>query len=980
MILNARTAMRLAVSPFALSLSAFVGIAALSPAAHAQPAPSAEASREWPQVEADRPWIYRGSDVPPDTEWDFGELENGLRYAVRFNEVPQGQVSIRVRVDAGSLHETEDERGFAHLLEHLVFRESKYLGPGETIPRWEQLGATFGNDTNAETTPTQTVYKLDVPDIDPAKADEVFRLLSGMVTAPTLSEKGVKTEVPIVLAEKRERGGAGLRVSEASRETYFAGQPLATRAPIGTEATLGAAGRRNVRAFYDRWYRPENTVISIAGDLDPALMTQLLQKYFGGWKGKGRAVPAPDFGDPVAGADARSAEGALAPVGETRVMVEPDLPRNVGYAVLRPWEKVADTIAYNEGLLLDQLAISVLNRRLEAQARAGGSYLAAQVGQDDVNRSADVTFVSVTPLSDDWQAALNDVRAVIASALATPPTEAEVQRELAEFDNAFAIGVETSSVQQTRDLADNIVQAVDIRETVAAPDTVLNVLRGMSDRVTPQAVLRHTRQLFTGEVLRGLMIVPDADEADAAAFRAALLAPVEALDNSADNGPQLSFADLPAIGTPGTVVEEAPSGLLGIETITLSNGVRAMLWANDAEPGRVNVRVRFGAGYGAFDADSAPYATLGEGALMSAGVGQLDQDDLERIATGRKLGLGFAIEEDNFVMSAETRQSDLADQLYLFAAKLADPRWDAQPILRTRAALALGYGSYATSPAGVIERDLEYILRGEDPRFHAPTPAEAETLTPEGFRKVWEPILASGPVTVEIFGDFDRGQAVADLERTFGALDQRPAMEMGPQLSSFPETGGDPIVLTHRGDANQAAAIIAWPTGGGRDRVRLSRQVEILSQLFNNRLFDAMRERLGASYAPNVASRWPLDREDGGMIIAMAQLQPKDVPAFYDVANGIAADLVANPPGAEEIARVTEPLRQLISRSSSGNGFWLNQLGGAARDPRRFDQVRSILDDYSRTTPETMQKLAQMFLGGEDTVRISVLPEEQAGE
>jgi zinc protease len=107
------------------------------------------------------PWLYKNSDVPPDREWSFGELSNGLRYAVRTNGVPPGQVSIRIRVDAGSLNEQDDEQGFAHLLEHLLFRQSKYLANGQAIPTWQRLGASFGNDTNAETTPTHTVYKLD---------------------------------------------------------------------------------------------------------------------------------------------------------------------------------------------------------------------------------------------------------------------------------------------------------------------------------------------------------------------------------------------------------------------------------------------------------------------------------------------------------------------------------------------------------------------------------------------------------------------------------------------------------------------------------------------------------------------------------------------------------------------------------------------------------------------------------------------------
>ena len=51
------------------------------------------------------PWLYRGSDIPPDPAWVFGELPSGLRYAVRRAGVPPKQISIRVAVDAGSLME-----------------------------------------------------------------------------------------------------------------------------------------------------------------------------------------------------------------------------------------------------------------------------------------------------------------------------------------------------------------------------------------------------------------------------------------------------------------------------------------------------------------------------------------------------------------------------------------------------------------------------------------------------------------------------------------------------------------------------------------------------------------------------------------------------------------------------------------------------------------------------------------------------------
>lgn len=920
------------------------------------------------------PWIYEGSDVPRDEEWIFGELPNGLRYAVRKNGVPPDQVSVRVRIDAGSLHEEDPELGYAHLLEHLLFRESRYLGPAEAIPTWQRLGATFGSDTNAETSPTHTVYKLDLPNVNEAKLAESMKLLSGMVRSPVLSDANVKAEVPIVLAEKRERGGPGERAGNASREVLFSGQRLATRTPIGTEETLGAATGDSVSAFYKRWYRPENAVIVAAGDMDPLQLAAEIEKWFGDWQGEGPAVPAPDFGDPVApaGADPEN------PVGEVGVVVEPDLPRSFTYAVMRPWRPVQDTVAYNEGLLRDALAQALINRRLESRARAGGSYLYAQVSQDDVSRSADMTFVSFAPLTDDWKTALDDIRGVIADALATPPSQEEIDRELAEFEIVFKSQVEQRRVLPGPRLADDIVNAVDIREAVAAPETVLTVFNSMRETITPELVLDHTRALFTGDVIRASYVTPATGEASVEAIRAALGEDIAADAEARVAAQAISFDDLPAVGEPGEVVAQAPIGVLDIEQVEFANGVKAILWANDAEPGRVAVKVRFGAGYRAIDPEDAVYANLGYAALIGSGIGDLGQEELDVLATGRKFGFDFQTGDGAFSFYAQTREQDLEEQLYLFAAKLAMPGWDPNPVTRAKAAGKLAYESYGANPNGVLQRDLEYLLSDRDARFRTPTPQMFDAATPEGFRETWEPLLKQGPVEVLVFGEFDKAATVDALRRTFGALAPRDATpaDVLERPVAFPEAG-ETVVRHHRGDANQAAAVIAWPSGAGVENLRESRRLEVLVSLFNNRLMEAMREHAGASYSPVVRSEWPSDVNSGGRIAALAQLRPEDVPVFFAEAERIAQELASAPVSEDEYNRVVEPLRQYVSRASTGNLFWLYQLEGATQDPRRIPMLRFLLADYTQTPPTELQALAQKYFGSRAGWRLAVIPQGQ---
>ncbi|HQV04878.1 MULTISPECIES: M16 family metallopeptidase [unclassified Novosphingobium] len=941
----------------------------------ARKAPARAAAAPAPMCDPSAPWLYRCSDIPIDPEWQFGELPNGVRYVVRKNGVPPGQVSIRIRMDVGSMYEKDSERGFSHLLEHMVFRQSKYLGEGEAIPTWQKMGASFGSDTNAETSPIATTFKLDLPNATEASVDESMKLLSGMMIAPVLNEKNVRTDVPIVLAEMRERGGTATRVFDQTQQTLFAGQKLAVRPVIGTESTLTGATSASVTAFHQRWYRPENAVVIVVGDISPAAMEASIKKWFADWQGVGPRSPEPPFGDPL---PPKGAAG-LAPIGETRVIVEPEMPRSITYAILRPWRPVRDTVVYNQGIMVESLAQAIINRRLEAKARAGGSFLVAQVNKEKVVRSADTTFVAITPLGPDWKAALRDTRGVIADAMAKPPTQEEIDREVKEFSVAFESGVEQRRLLPGRKLADDMVSALDIRETIASPEVVQDIFNRSKPLFTPANVLAKTRAIFGGSVTRAVYVTPAAGESTPATLRAALAAPVAGNAGSRLAATSIQYSDLPAIGKPSEPIDRKPTGLLDIEQLDYANGVKVQFWPTEDEPGRVTLKVRFGAGWRAFSPGNAPYATLGKTALVDAGVGPFDREAMDRAATGRKIGFDFEIDDATFVFKADTRAADLEDQLHLFASKFANPRWDGNPVLRAQAAAKINYESFAASPQGVLERDLKFLERGRDPVFRTPTPAEIDATTVEGFRKVWEPLLKQGPIEVQLFGDFDKTKAIAALNRTFGALPVRgdlPAGTAGLDTRTLgPST--DPVLLYHRGDANQAAGIIGWPTGGGTAQIRESRQLEILSQLFQNRLLDKLREKLGEAYSPQVVNSWPTELTSGGNVFAIANLQPKSVPVFFTTAEEIAADLAAKPVSAEELGRVTEPLKQALTRATSSSAFFMYLIEGGTNDPARYRSVRSLLGDYTETTPEAMQALAKKFLAPGKSWRVAVIPQGQ---
>ncbi len=908
------------------------------------------------------PWLYKNSDIPIDRSWTFGELDNGLRYAVRRNGVPPEQVSIRIAIDAGALHERDSELGFAHYNEHLSFGGSKYVGTGEAKKVWQRLGASFGSDTNAATTSTQTIYKLDLPSATDAGLDETMKILSGMMADATLSQAEVDAERRTVLAELRDGDGPEGRIMDARLALMFGGQLLGKRPTIGTIQTLNAATPASLRAFRDRWYRPSRTVISISGDVEPTKMVGLIKKWFSSWKGVGPETPDVDFGKPDPAQP------------KTRFLVEPGAPTVVSLAWLRPWELKNDTIVLNQGRLLDLLAQQIINRRLETAARAGGSFVSASLDQNDLARSTNGTFVNIIPIGNDWQAALADVRAVLADAMITPPTQAEIDRETSEIVSAFDNGVENASVEASSKQADDVIEAVNIRETIASPTVARDVFTALKGKVKPADILAASKRMFTGVGPRALVTSKVAMADGGQKLSAALAQPPKAL--AAASQKDVTFDQLPKLGKPGTVVSE--STISGAETtiLRLSNGVTAMLSSSPAESGRIFVQSRFGYGRQSVPKTGNTPLWAANRALVASGIGTLNQNDIDRMLTGKKISLEFETGDDAFTLRGNTRPVDLANQLKVMAAKFAAPGWDAAPVNRAKAAFAIESSSWDASPQGVLNRDLEALLRSGDRRWASPTPAEAEALTPQQFRAFWEPRLTSGPLEISIFGDFNMAEAHKALLETFGALPPRKPIAKVPagNISAGPMPTAKPIVRYHKGNPEQAAAIVAWSTGGGVVNSFESRVLDVLAQIYGDRMFELFREADGQAYSPSVFSSWPTGMNAGGSFVALSQIKPDGVAKFYERTKSIAADLAAKPVTEDELKRAIGPMREQLARAASGKWFWMNQLAGASTDPQRVTALKSWPSDLTKITPALVQAAAQKYLTPGKAFSMIILP------
>ncbi|WP_167737475.1 M16 family metallopeptidase [Sphingomonas parva] len=911
----------------------------------------------------DTGWFYRGSDIAPDPAWTFGTLPNGVRYAVRRNALPQGQVSIRLRIDAGSLHETDQERGWAHFVEHMVFRGTAGFKDGEARQTWQRLGANFGSDTNATTQPTQTVYQLDLPKNDEASLDLSLRVLAEMADKALFDPALVEPERGVVLSEYGRRPEISVKLGEQTRQLFFGGLKFADRDTIGTESTLKAATAAGLKAFYERWYRPERATLILVGDADPKLLETLVARHFGGWTGTGPAPAEPDI-------------GMIREVPErTAALAYPGSPYFATVSWVRPYRQLPHTKAREQDELAEALAKRIVNRRLEGKARDGADFLNAQIGGDRSTDIADYTQLSVMAKEGRWREALSEAWAILADARRAPPSRSEIERELENLRSASRSSVEGEPTRRSQQWAQALVTAIDGDSVISSAPTTNALLEELAPSMTPERIAAAIDGLFAGVGPRMLLLSPEPASGVADALAAAeKAAPAERRGER-----KVTMADLPALGRPGREVSREQIADLGVTIVRFANGSSLVFKKTDFEKGRVSVNLRFGTGLSGLPSDRKTLAWMG-GLIGSTGVADLDLDALERLLTGRRMTIGFAVGEDAFELSGTTNAADLGDQLRLLATKLAFPRWDQALFDRYKTSALENYQLSFSSASARAGREFAGFDHSGDARWRPVEREEIARATHEDFRRLFAPLLAAGPIEAVVVGDVDLDATVAAMLKTVAALPKRPEAKPAPALLAVrPPRAAEKARFDHQGDAAQAYAAIGWSTFGGTDRMRERRALAVAGNIIETRLFDRLREAEGATYSPSGFGTSSDTFRDWGVLGAGAEIRPERVDLFFRLAGEIVADLAANPVGADEFDQAIKPMLSGVDRQMKTNGYWMSAMEGWSSDRRLVDKTRTLLPDLQAMTPEEVRAAIRKYVADEGAWSLVVLPARAAG-
>ena len=211
----------------------------------------------------------------PKVEYTETKLANGLRVVISADHAAP-VVSLCVAYDVGSRNERPGKTGYAHFFEHMMFKGSGNVADGELAA----LIQNYGGEHNGQTDKDHTIYFEEVPS---NQLDMVLFLESDRMKALALTVEGVNNQREAVKEERRFRydnqpyGTTSLTMDEMAFQN-FANQ----HSVIGSMTDLDAATIQDFADFFKTYYAPSNAVLAIAGDVDPKVTLEKVQKYFGG--------------------------------------------------------------------------------------------------------------------------------------------------------------------------------------------------------------------------------------------------------------------------------------------------------------------------------------------------------------------------------------------------------------------------------------------------------------------------------------------------------------------------------------------------------------------------------------------------------------------------------------------------------------------------------------------------------------------------
>ena len=821
-----------------LALLSLLVASTLVPAAHA-----ANTTASPPGVQVSKAALQKVTSVEGITEY---RLPNGLQVLLIPDDTkPTTTVNVTYRV--GSRHEGYGETGMAHLLEHLIFKGS---------PRHPQVWSEFnkrGFSANGTTWYDRTNYFASFA----ANDDNLKWYLSWQADAMVnsfIARKDLDSEMTVVRNEmEMGENNPGRILLEKTLATMYQWHNYG-KSTIGARTDVEGVDIRNLKAFYQRHYQPDNATLIVSGKFDAAKVLSWVQQSFGAIPKPQRVLPPLYTLDPVQDGE-RSV--TVRRVGGVPMLF-------AGYHVV-PGSHPDFAAVELLSIILGDTPSGRLHRRLTEQQLAASVFGFSQSLADPGHIVLGAQLANEQDPDKAAQAMLTEIEAMARQ----PITEAELARAKSKWLNSWDQG-----------FADPQHVGVALSEAVAQGDWRLFFLTrdriqaiGLADvqRVATQTFLPSNRTL-------GQYVPTATPERAPQPARVDVAAALKDFKGQAAAAAAEAFDASPSNIDARTLRLTLPSGM---QVALLPKSTRG-------QAVKVSMTLRFGDETSLANWGEAPSALA---ALLDKGTRQLSRQQVQDRLDALQAELAFAGAPGQITVQLSTRRDKLPATIALLAEMLRQPALPAEALEEVRRQALSDLDAQRKEPEAVLDEALARhgnpYPRG-DVRY-ARTFDEIETdwkgLQLERVKAYYEQFLGASHAQFAAVGDLDTAATVAALTAAFGDWRSPAAYVRVPDPFRAVKTTTLQLTTPDRQNAAMTASVSLPLSDTHADYPALMLANHLLGGGGDSRLWNRIREKDGLSYSVYSSIQWNPEEPHSHWVAAAnfaPQNRDKVLAAFHE--------------------------------------------------------------------------------------------------
>ena len=871
--------------------------------------------------------------IPVDKNVKIGHLENGLTYYIRHNAFPEHVASFYIAQKVGSINENDDQRGLAHLLEHLAFNGTDHFKGNSLQDYLQSIGVEYGRNLNAYTSIDKTVYYFtDVPTTRTSAVDSCMLILKDWSNGISLTKEAINDERDVVHNEYRLRMVGQQLMLERNLPKLYQGEKYGYRMPIGLMSVVDGCDPETLRAYYRKWYRPDSQAIIIVGDIDVDHVEAQIKKLFSGIKVPKNAAKVV----PVPVADNDTAIYVIDKNKEQKFDMINIMMKTDAYP-----DSLKGNMAYLVMGYLRSVVGSMFDARLAEQTReADCPFLqgSAGIGSYLISGTKDAFSISGVAkpgkVKEAYAAFLREAKRVRDFGF----TATEYARAKENFMSGMETMYENRNKMKNEQFTTQYVDHFTDNEPIPSLEDEYKIYQMIVPSFTVEHINDAMKNLIS-ETDTNFVSMVLMKEAEGVSYPteqelAAIVKQVrgEKLEAYVDNVKQEPLmASAPKAGSIKKVVENK---VLGFKKLTLSNGAKVVLKKTDYKDNEIRVAGSANVGYSAFQNDPVNAANASTVWEVS-GLAGFTGNDLQKMLAGKQCSVGLTMSPFRHGISGSTTPKDLETMMQLLYLSMTNLTKDEKAFENLKNTYVTVLSNKSNNPNMVYQDSIQSTLYLGNKLALLPNVEDIQNINYDRVLDMQKQLYGNAKdFTFYFVGNYDEKVLLPLIEQYIASL---PNKGMKLKNQKIPYAKGEvKNIFTKAMENPQSQAREMWFVKLPAYTQKTAVLADISARLLEMKYLRSIREELSAAYSTGASCGLIFDY-DGKLALTIngtAQLNPDKVdaavPCFF---KGMEETIAA--PDANDLQKVKEILLKQAGVDEKTNSYWMQVL--SMYDLRKVD-------------------------------------------